>query len=160
MRAGARPRFRRQDAHSSQSDRSLQRRLLARRRRAGASQEDHRGLRPAGEPGQGRGGARRPHGGAAARRYGAPHGGDRRGDRGAGRVTAERDWNHGGWSGASELPRPVEEREEIAALASNPGITEIEINFGPLESREKAAVGPSPGRRVNQKKPSWSTATG
>ncbi len=43
--------------------------------------QDDRGLRPAGEQGQGRGVDRRPHGRAAACRDGSAHGGDRRGDR-------------------------------------------------------------------------------
>ena len=50
------------------------------RDRAGA--QDHRRVRPAGEQGQGRGAARRPHGRAHACRDGAAHGRDRGGDRG------------------------------------------------------------------------------
>ena len=44
------------------------------------ARKDDRRLRPAGEQGQGRGLDRRPHGRAPARRDGAAHGGDRRGD--------------------------------------------------------------------------------
>ena len=78
MRAGARPRLRRQDADSSEPDRALQRDLHAERGRDRAGARDHRGVRSAGEPRQGRHRARRPHGRAAARRHRAAHGGDRR----------------------------------------------------------------------------------
>ena len=45
------------------------------------AQQNHRGVRAAGESRQGRHCARRPHGGAPACRHSAPHGGDRGGDR-------------------------------------------------------------------------------
>src|SRR4029450_3347 len=46
-------------------------------------EEDHPGIRSAGERAQGRRAARRPHGRAPACRHGAPHGRDRTGDRAA-----------------------------------------------------------------------------
>ena len=81
--AGARSRFRRQDAHPPEPDRALQRGVHAERGGNRAGARDHRRIRAAGEPRQGRDRARRPHGRAAARRHGAAHGGDRRCDRGA-----------------------------------------------------------------------------
>ena len=80
MRPGARHRLRRQDADPSEPDRAVQRGVLAERRRGRAGAQDHRRVRPAGEQGQGRGAARRPHGRAHACRHGAADGGDRRCD--------------------------------------------------------------------------------
>ena len=74
--------LRRQDADPSEPDRAVQHGVLAERRRGRAGAQAHRRLRPAGEPGQGRGAGRRPHGRAHARRDGAAHGRDRRRDRG------------------------------------------------------------------------------
>ena len=61
-------------------DRAVQRGVLARRRRGGPRAQADRRVRPAGEQKQGRGAGRGPHGRAHARRDGAAHGGDRRGD--------------------------------------------------------------------------------
>ena len=70
---GPRPRLRRQDADPSEPDRCLQLDLHAARGGSGAGAEDPRGVRIAGECLARRDPARRPDGGAAARRDGQAH---------------------------------------------------------------------------------------
>ena len=71
MFARRRARLRRQDAHSSKSDRAVQQGVFTFAGRCRAGTQDDCRLRPAGKQGQGRGIDRRSHGRAFARRYGA-----------------------------------------------------------------------------------------
>jgi citrate lyase beta subunit len=78
---GARSRLRRQDTHPSAPDRSVQRGVLAQRRRSRCRPQDDRRLRLAGKCQQRRGADRRQDGRAPACRDGAADGGDRGCDR-------------------------------------------------------------------------------
>ena len=88
MRARPRSRLRRQDADPSGPDRGLQRDLHAAGRGGRACPQDHRGVRAAGERLARRDPARRPDGGAAARRYGQAHDRDCGRDRGDGELAS------------------------------------------------------------------------
>ena len=90
MRAGPRSRLRRQDPDPSRPDRGLQRDLHAAGGGSRAGAQDHRGVRAARERLARRDPARRPDGGAAARRHGQAHHRDCGCDRGDGELIARR----------------------------------------------------------------------